>query len=214
MNEQNPASAGLETRQKSAAWTRLRKIATTIGASILGAIVGFGVQTGIGYTGLAGPSVETLLAEQEENFTDVHAKLDALQAQATDPAVRQTAMELEMLLQRQNELSQQAGAELRSLSEQAAVAKDSALAEGGTAGGADFWLKPGESVNLGAREQVFGLTRVLRGGYADVNLSGTAKRMSVGDMMSVEAGARMCTVFFKQAVVRADGRVGFDVNCA
>jgi len=40
-------------------------------------------------------------------------------------------------------------------------------------------------------------------------MNGKKSRLSVGDSVSSDT----CTVFFKQAVQRDDGRVGFDVTC-
>jgi hypothetical protein len=45
---------------------------------VLGSVVGLGVQLGVESTGLLGPSVESLIAEQQSNFGDVNARLDTL----------------------------------------------------------------------------------------------------------------------------------------
>jgi hypothetical protein len=50
-------------------------------------------------------------------------------------------------------------------------------------------------------------------GVAVINLSGTGRRMNVGDVIDFMAGDRACKVFFKQATPREDGRVGFDLDC-
>jgi len=51
---------------------------TALGGMVVGAIVGIGIQVGVESTGLLGPSVDELIAEQETNFDEVHARLDRL----------------------------------------------------------------------------------------------------------------------------------------
>ncbi|HNP62806.1 MAG TPA: hypothetical protein PKH39_02670 [Woeseiaceae bacterium] len=194
-----------------AAWfTRPRLIAAGIalGGMILGSFVGIGVQMGVESTGLLGPSVDALIQEQDANFKIMSARLAELQNQSSDPEVKKSLSELGQLLARQGELQSQANTELSYLGSQIAGLKQAALDEQGFAGGADFWLKTGESVSVGDRSNVFGLVRDW-GNVIDVNLNGSKKRMDVGDTMQTES----CTVFFKQAVKRNDGRVGFDVSC-
>ncbi len=194
-----------------AAWlTRPRLIAASIalGGMILGSIVGIGVQMGVESTGLLGPSVDALIQEQDANFKNINARLAELQNQSSDPEVRKSLTELGQLLARQGELQNQANTELTYLGSQIANLKQAALDEQGYAGGADFWLKTGESVSVGDRSNVFGLVRDW-GNVIDVNLNGTKTRMDVGDTVQTES----CTVFFKQSGQRADGRVGFDVIC-
>jgi hypothetical protein len=99
------------------------------------------------------------------------------------------------------------------MGEQLAEMKQQQLAESGYSGGADFWLKSGESVNVGGHQQVFGLLGA-RSTIADVNLYGTRKRITVGDAVPVLADGVNCTVFYKQATPRPDGRVGFDLTCS
>jgi hypothetical protein len=86
------------------------------------------------------------------------------------------------------------------------------LAESGFSGGADFWLKTGESVTVGPDAQVFGLLGA-RWTYADINLSGARQRVSVGDAIPLSEQSP-CTIFYKQATPRADGRIGFDLTCS
>jgi hypothetical protein len=47
------------------------------------------------------------------------------------------------------------------------------------------------------------------GKVVDVNLNSAKTGMNVGDSVSTD----LCTVFFQQAVLRTDGRIGFDVSC-
>jgi hypothetical protein len=117
------------------------------------------------------------------------------------------------VLARQDELARQANAEIAYLTDQVTALRQEQLAEGGYAGGADFWLKGGESVTVGSDNQVFGLLGA-RGGFADVNLNGTRKRVYVGDPIPVPSENPSCTVFYKQATPRAYGRIGFDLTCS
>jgi hypothetical protein len=191
---------------------RARDGATALGGMILGTLVGIGVNKAIATTGLLGPGVSTLIAEQKTNFDEVKGKLDALQQTSTEPEVQRALAEIGQLLQKQGELAARSEQQMRLLAQEAATSKERELAERGMSGGADFWLKGGESYNLGARDQVFALQGYLRG-VAQVNLSGTVKRVSVGDVIEFDAGGTSCKVFFKQATPREDGRVGFDLDC-
>lgn len=104
-----------------------------------------------------------------------------------------------------------AGTELRTLNEQVATMAEEPLAERGFAGGADFWLRNGGSVNVGDESHVFGLIRYWRNNRsADVNLSGTRQRMAVGDTVTVSDAD--CTIVYKQAMPRADGLIVFDIS--
>ncbi|MDH4047892.1 MAG: hypothetical protein OEW68_00020 [Gammaproteobacteria bacterium] len=216
MSKENDSSEQQDTtRETSKSFlTRPRLVAgaLALGGMIVGSVVGLGVQMGAESTGLLGPSVEALIAEQQSNFTDVNARLDALKDMSNDKAVIAELTELGKLLNRQDELARQANAELAYLGEQVTELKDRQLADAGFSGGADLWLKSGESVNVGSRDNVFGLLGT-RSNFADINLNGTRKRVYVGDPIPVEGDGTDCTIFYKQAKPRADGRVGFDLSC-
>jgi hypothetical protein len=191
---------------------KLRDAAVAVGGMALGALVGTGVQQTLARTGLLGPGVGSVLAQQQANFAEVNTKLDDLRKLSSEPEVQRALGDLAGLLERQGTLAQQTEQQLKLMAEELAASKDRELAERGVAGGADFWLKGGESFNLGARDQVFALQAFGRG-IAVVNLSGTGRRMGVGDVIDFMAGDRACKVFFKQATAREDGRVGFDLDC-
>lgn len=195
-------------------FTKARVVAAAIGLGgmILGSIVGVGVQKSVESTGIFGPSVDALIAEQQANFNDVNARLDALKSMPADKEVKTSLNELGKVLARQDELARQANAEIAYLSDQVSSMRQQQLAETGFAGGADFWLKSGESVTVGADNQVFGLLGA-RSIIADINLSGTRKRVSLGDAIPVPGEGGSCTIFYKQATPRADGRIGFDLTC-
>jgi hypothetical protein len=195
--------------------TKGRMVAAAIGLGgmILGSIVGVGVQEGVKSTGILGPSVDSLIAEQQSNFNDINARLDALKNLPADTEIKAGLNDLGKVLARQDELATQANAEIAYLADQVASMRKQQLAEAGYAGGADFWLKSGESVTVGAENQVFGLLGA-RAGFADVNLNGTRKRVYVGDTIPVPAEDPACTIFYKQATARPDGRIGFDLTCS
>ena len=191
---------------------KLRDAVKVVGGMIVGTLVGAGVQKGLQSTGLMGPGVETLIAEQHSNFAEVNGKLDALRKVSSDPAAQRTLNELSALLQKQSALSQQTEQQLKVMASEMSASKDRDLAKRGIAGGADFWLKIGESYNLAARDQVFAL-QGYGGGIVQVSLNGAVKRLNVGDVVEFTAGDRKCKVFYKQATPRQDGRVGFDLDC-
>lgn len=183
--------------------------ATALGGMIVGAIVGIAVQAAVDSTGILGPSVEALLEEQKANFSDIHSRLADLRNEASDPAIVQSLADLEELLVRQGELQAKASSELTYLGNQVANLRQASLKERGFAGGADFWLNTGESVAVGDRSNVLGVTRIL-GEVVDVNLNGQKSRLKVGDAVTTPN----CTVFFRQGLRDIDGRVGFDVSCS
>ena len=187
----------------------LQKGGLAVGGMVVGALIGIVIQVGVESTGLLGPSVEALIQEQEANFGDLTAQLEELKNQADDPDLKDRLSELGALLARQGELQTQSNTELAYLTDQVANLEQQSLDERGFASGADFWLKVGESVSIGDRRHVFGVTRDW-GTAVDVNLNGDKSRLKVGDTASTES----CTVFFKQAIARTDGRVGFDVSCS
>ncbi len=192
--------------------SRVNAAVLAIGGMLVGSLVGIGVQTGVESTGLLGPSVEALIAEQESNFTAVNARLDDLRGMASDPEIKNSLAELGKLLARQGDLANRANSELAYLGDQVDSLRAQTLADNGFAGGADFWLKTGESVTVGERGQVFGVVRMARS-WVDVNLNGERARLTVGDTVEVPLGDRSCTVFYKQALPRDDGRTGFDLTC-
>jgi len=191
---------------------KLRDAVKVVGGMVLGTLVGAAVQTGLRSTGLMGPGVDALIAEQKSNFTEVNGKLDALRKVSSDPAAQRALNELSAALQKQNALSQQTEQQLKLMASEMSASKERDLAEHGMSGGADFWLKVGESYNLATRDQVFGL-QSYGNGIVQVSLNGTAKRLRVGEVIEFMAGQRACKVFYKQATPRQDGRVGFDLNC-
>lgn len=197
------------------ALTKARLVAAGLGLGgmILGALVGIGVQAGVESTGLLGPSVEALIAEQESNFDEMGTRLEALRGMSSDPEMRRTLAELGDLLARQGDLQQQSSREIALLGSEVQSLRDEALAENRFAGGADFWLASGESVKVGDSQHVLGVVRTLSNAV-DVNLNSKKSRLTVGDAVTIPTAGGDCTVFFKQAKRRDDGRVGFDLSCS
>jgi hypothetical protein len=192
---------------------KLRDATVAVGGMVLGALVGTGVQQVLARTGVLGPGVGSLIAEQQANFAEVNTKLDSLRKLAPDPEAQRALTELGSLLEQQSALVAQTEQQLKLMASEVSATKGRELAERGIAGGADFWLKAGESLSLGSRDQVFAMQGFGRG-IVVVNLSGTAQRLAVGDVIDFMAGDRACKVFFKQATPREDGRVGFDLDCS
>jgi len=191
---------------------KVRDATVAVGGMVLGALVGTGVQQVLARTGVLGPGVDSLLTEQQANFAEVNAKLDTLRQLSNDPEAQRALTELSTLLAQQSALATQTEQQLKLMASEVSASKDRELAERGMSGGADFWLKAGESLNLSSRDQVFAL-QGYSGGLVQVNLSGAARRLAVGDVIDFMAGERACKVFYKQATQRADGRVGFDLEC-
>ena len=218
MSEQTQAevkSVAAAGAGKKSVFTKARMVAVAVGLGgmVLGGIVGVAVQQGVESTGILGPSVDTLIAEQQSNFNDITARLDELKNLPVDNEVKAGLDELGIVLARQDELARQANAEIAYLNDQVASMRQQQLAETGYSGGADFWLKSGESVTVGPDRQVFGLLGA-RSTYADINLSGSRQRVSVGDAIPLPGEQSPCTIFYKQATPRADGRIGFDLACS
>lgn len=216
MSEQEQdVEAAPATKAGKPRFTKARVIAAAIGLGgmVLGSIVGIGVQKGVESTGILGRSVDALIAEQQSNFNDISARLDELRNLPVDKEVKAGLDELGRVLARQDELARQANAEIAYLADQVASMREQQLAESGFSGGADFWLKSGESVTVGPERQVFGLLGA-RAIIADINLSGSRKRVAVGDAIPLPGEQSACTIFYKQATPGADGRIGFDLNCS
>jgi hypothetical protein len=191
---------------------KLRDAVKVVGGMIVGTLVGAGVQKALQSTGFLGPDVDSLIAQQQTNFAEVNGKLDALRKVSSDPAAQRALNDLSAALQKQNALSQQTEQQLKLMASEMSTSKDRELAQRGISGGADFWLKTGESYNLATRDQVFAL-QGYGNGVVQVSLNGTVKRLTVGGVVEFMAGQRACKVFYKQATPRQDGRVGFDLDC-
>jgi|GEM_PF-1389048 len=204
-----------DEQDKKPLLTRARLIgaALALGGMILGSLVGIGVQAGVESTGLLGPSVEALIAEQESNFDEMGERIEALRGMASDPEMAKTLAELGKLVARQDDLQRKASQQIAFLDGQVQSLREESLAENRFAGGADFWLGSGESVSVGDSRNVLGVVRTLSNAV-DVNLNSQKSRLSVGDTIDVPAEGGDCIVLVKQTRRSEDGRVGFDLSCS
>jgi hypothetical protein len=187
------------------------------GGMVLGALVGMAVQAAVSTTGVLGPDMADLITEQSTNFKKLEAKLDAIR-NTTDPAqIKSMAADLDTLLAEQEKLAQRTHEELRGARAEIDRLKEQLLEATGAAGGANLWLKPGESVTVGQAGTVFSFTNFAgptsgtRTTKVAVNVAGESKPLGVGDAAQVKAGSDTYKVIYKQTAPRADGRVGFDL---
>ena len=193
------------------------RVVFAIGGMILGALVGMAVQTAVSTTGVLGPGMDDLITEQSAGFQKLEAKLDALR-KTTDPAqIKSTTADLGTLLAAQEKLAQRTTEELRGARGEIERLKEQALESNGATGGANLWLKPGESVTVGQAGTVLSLinfsgpTSGTRTTRVAVNVAGEQKILGVGDASQMKAGSDAYKIIYKQTAPRADGRVGFDV---
>jgi len=208
-----PSKAAAATR-----WAAKRLIAHPLGkliAVVIGALIGLAVQAGVQSTGVLGPGVDTLMEKQDANFAALEAKLDQLR-ETDDPArAKELAAELDTLVAEQRSLAERAQDELRGARAELDRLKQTALETTGSAGGANLWLKPGESVTIAGKPgNVFALRSFTYRGRTDdlsVNVSGTPTRMVVGGGADFPGDGGVWRVIYKLSEARADGRVGFDV---
>lgn len=185
--------------------------ASALGGMVVGALVGIGVQAGVDTTGILGPTVDTLIAEQDQNFDAINSQLESLMILADGADVGQGLAELQELLKVQAQLQSQSTEQMALLAGEVSSLRETSLVDRGFAGGADVWLGPGESVTVGTKRNVVGVTRVWAAA-ADVNMNGEKSRISVGGLLDVDDAG--CTVFLKQGRRPEDGRAGFDVVCS
>jgi len=196
---------------------KLRVVALT--AAFLGIVFGGTVEYFVGglldSTGWFGPTIDNIVEEQNANFADLRAKLDALgKAAPGSPEAAALQKEINALVATQEKLTGRTHEEIASLQEALEAMRAQLLAEKGSAGGADFWLLMNEGVTLREAGNVFSLIGVnSRGVSVDVNLSGTVKRLKPGDFVEFQTSDSNCKVFYKAGRAREDGRYGFDLVC-
>lgn len=186
-----------------------------LGAVIFGAMIGLAVETGVDATGILGPGVDQLIAEQSAGFHNLEAKLEALR-NTTDPEeAKKLTVELETLLTRQQQLGQRTETELRVARAEIEKLRTEVLESKGATTGADTWLLPGESITVAGRAgNNFGFNNFTFSGHTKditVNVNGEKDRMEVGDAAEFPADKGVWKVIYKVAEKRSDGRVGFDI---
>ena len=191
-------------------WTRdhLVGVLWAGGAFVVVTVAGTMIEGLFESTGVFGPTVDALIAKQQENFDDLRGKLDEL-AKSDDPKEQaKLRKEIEALIARQEQLTQRTHVELREYQSEAERARAEALAEKGSAGGADFWVALNESATVGEREHVIAVTGITGNNtYIQVNYQNQKRYMYPGDALEVQTEKGAGKVIFKSA---KDGRAGFD----
>jgi len=171
---------------------------------IIGTLVGVGVQKALQSTGLMGPDVGTLIAEQQSNFAEVKGKLDALRKVSSDPAAQTRVERAER---------GPAEAERPSTADRTAAethGQRKVHEQGTRAGGAwgvrrsGFLAKSRRELQPRDARPSLGL-QGYGNGVAQVSLNGAVTRLAVGGVVEFMAGQRACKVFYKQATPRQTG---------
>lgn len=208
-----PASVA-EPKAASSSKNRLRVVAlvSAVVGMVMGAVVEMFVQGAMESTGWFGPTLESVMTEQVANFDAIQKKLDALN-QATNESDRaRLRKEIDDLLAQQRNLTGQTHTELNRYKDEVATLRERTLEKTGSAGGADVWLKVGESVTVGARQNVFSVLAVLSSSRARVNISGKISIISVGDYVEAPSDEGVWRVYFKQTSRDGDRtQLGFDL---
>src|SRR5688500_8487354 len=107
--------------------SKLRDAGLAVGGMVLGALVGTGVQLVLARTGVLGPDVDSLIAEQQANFSAVNAKLDALGQLSDDPEAQRALNELRRLLEQQSSLAAQTQRQLQLMASEVSASKEREL---------------------------------------------------------------------------------------
>lgn len=183
---------------------------------VVGALIGIAVQSGVESTGMLGPGLDELIAEQSAGFANIETKLEALRA-TDDPAKsRQLASELGSLVATQQNIAERTADELRGARAEIDRLKETVLAMSGSAPGANLWLMPGESATIAGKPgNVFALQKFTYSGRTSdltVQALGQSHRLQLGESIDFPAESGIWRVVYKQAQDRGDGRVGFDVT--
>jgi hypothetical protein len=203
-----------EKRERTKRRNKIKAIAITSAfvGMVIGAVVEMFVQGAMESTGWFGPTLESVMSEQVANFDAIKKKLDALNAATTEADRERLRKELDELLKRQQVLTGQTHTELRRAQGEVETLREKSLTVTGSAGGADLWLKPGESVTVGSRENVFSLLSVESSHRARVNISGKSSLLSPGDFVEAPTADGVWKVFYKQSSRGGDrSELGFDL---
>lgn len=205
--ESAEAAAAAE-RSRRAMRLRLVALGSALVGMVFGAVVEMFVQGAMESTGWFGPTLDTLIEQQESNFKDLRAKLEALKS-SDDPAERaRLERELEMLIAAQEKLATRTHIEFRDYQAELADLKKQLLAAGSGVGGADFWVAEGESVAVGERQNVVGLLRAAGNvNYVTVSFGGKRHTLNPGESLDVPVKDGTGKLIFK---LKKDDRAGFD----
>lgn len=190
---------------------RLVALAAALAGVIFGGTVEYFVGGALDATGWFGPTLDTIVEQQSRNFADIRAKLDELrQATPGSPEAIRLQSELETLIGEQEKLTYRTHDELRNYEKQLTELKAQALRAAGATSSVDFWLKAGESITVGQRDNVFAVQTVYSS-YVSVVASGKRANLRPGEFVEFPSDQGTYKVFYKHAPPREDGRVGFDV---
>lgn len=206
-----PAQAAQQPAAAPAGKTRMVALVATLCGIIFGGTVEYFVGGALDATGWFGPTLDTIVEQQSRNFADIRAKLDELrQATPGSPEAIRLQSELETLIGEQEKLTYRTHDELRNYEKQLTDLKAQALRAAGAASSVDFWLKAGESITVGQRDNVFAVQTVYSS-YVSVVASGKRTNLRPGEFVEFPSDQGTYKVFYKHAPPREDGRVGFDV---
>jgi len=205
-------TASDEAKAKSKMKLRLVVLGGAIFGMIFGAVIEMFAQGAMESTGFFGPTLDSVLEQQETNFTSIQAKLAELSATKDEKERSRIQKELDTLFKSQEKIANSISEELGSSQNQIESLRLDSLATQGSAGGADLCLKSGESISVGTRQNVFSFTGLDAYHQAKINLSGQAKVLELGSFVEASTPDGNWKVFYKQKYKGEDrNHSGFDV---
>lgn len=212
ITEDNTNTAAEQTKAKSKMKLRLVALGAAIFGMVFGAVIEMFVQGAMESTGLFGPTLDSVLEQQETNFTSIQAKLAELSSTQDEKERSRIQKELDTLFKSQEKLAGSINEELIANQKQVESLREESLEKQGSAGGADLWLKAGESISVGSRQNVFSFTGLDAYHRAKINLSGDAQVLELGSFVEATTPDGNWKVFYKQKY-KGDDRhqSGFDV---
>ena len=198
--------------KKSAMRLKMAALGGALFGMVFGAVVEMFVQGAMESTGYFGPTLDSMMEEQQSNFKSIEEKLAKLRSSGDSGERSQLEKELKSLLKEQQQSSEKLGDELRKSLAQIEALRADALAAQGAAKGADVWLKAGESISVATKQNVFSVVSIDPYRRAVINLNGKKSTLEVGEFVDAPAKDGNWRVFYRQSQ-RGDDRyqVGFDV---
>ena len=190
-------TASDEAKAKFKMKLRFVALGGAIFGMIFGAVIEMFVQGAMESTGFFGPTLDSVLEQQETNFTSIQAKLAELGATKDEKERSRIQKELDELIKSQEKISNSINEELVSSQEQIESLRLDSLESAGMAGGADVWLKSGESITVGNRQNVFSFKGLDAYYRARVNISGKQHTLTLGDLVEAPTPDGNWKVFYK-----------------
>jgi len=205
-----------ENPVKKAGFMSKLKWLGTMGGFVAGLVLGPYVSQLLVQTnpGFFGPDNQNIIDKQQANFDrldETLAELDKLQQGGG--AGGELVARLTTLMNEQRTLSEQKNELFKTTDTAKQDLKEELLEKHGASGAVDFWVRPGESIVLRERDQVFTVLKGLSVNTAQVNLSGKQSRMGIGDSLEFEISTGACKLFYRQDNRKTDGLFGFDLIC-